>query len=328
MLKSKMLLRSSTLGVWACAALVATASAACGPSDPDDDDTGAQLDSMATGAAYDGASWMGAVADQTSLADLSIPGTHDSCALRETVPSTAKCQTLSIAEQLRAGVRFLDVRCRHFHDTFEIHHDLVYQEMNFDDVLGAVIAFLQAHPSETLMMSVKEEYKPEGNSRTFEQTFDAYVQKHPERWHLGTSIPSLEAVRGKIVLLRRFGASSPKGINASRWADNATFTIDGPARIRVEDEYTVSDNAAKWTAATRLFDEMRAPSPTLYLVYTSGYKPQLFGVPNITTVSGFMNGKISEYFSSPARPKGRYGVVAMDFVDASRASLVFSKNFR
>lgn len=325
MIESRMFLRLSTLCALAGSTLLALAPIACASPEAEDDES-ASVEALSS---TDGVSWMRAVAGRTSLADLSIPGTHDSCALRETVPGTAKCQNLTLTEQLRAGVRFIDVRCRHLDDTFEIHHDIVYQEMSFDDVLAQVLSFLQAHPSETLLMSVKEEYKPEGNSRSFEQTFDAYVRKHPERWHLGTALPTLDAVRGKIVLVRRFAASAPKGIDASGWRDNVTFTLPGPARIRVEDEYQVPDNAAKWAAARRLLDEAQAtPSPTLFFTFTSGYKPLLFGVPNVTTVSGFMNPKIAEYFSSPARPKGRYGVVAMDFVDASHASAIFAKNFR
>ncbi len=97
-------------------------------------------------------------------------------------------------------------------------------------------------------------------TRTFEQTFDAYVKKAPSSWSLGTAVPALSDARGKIVLVRRFAAAAPKGIDATKWADKATFTLQA-------------------------------------------------------------------YFSDPAHGKGRYGVLAMDFVDATRAGLVLKKNF-
>lgn len=277
--------------------------------------------------AVDPASWMRAVDASASLAALTIPGTHESCARHEPLPGTAKCQSLGVGDQLEAGVRYLDIRCRHFHDHFEIHHDLVYQQMNFDDVLDEVLPFLAQHPSETVIMSVKEEYKAEGNTRSFEDTFASYVKQAEARWYLGDDVPTLAEARGKIVLLRRFTAAHTGGLNGRPWADKATFSIDDDAHLRVQDQYEVKSNDDKWRAVESLFAEAKSGDESrLFLNYTSGYKPQLFGVPNVGKVSGFINPKLETYFETA--PKGRYGVVAMDFVDKTRAGLVLGKNFR
>ncbi|HEU4532474.1 MAG TPA: phosphatidylinositol-specific phospholipase C domain-containing protein, partial [Polyangiaceae bacterium] len=140
-----------------------------------------------------GADWMSALNGELLLSQITVPGTHDTMALYEPVAGTAKCQSLSLADQLNAGVRFLDVRCRHFNNAFTIHHGSVYQNANFDDVLGATFAFLNAHPSEAVIMSVKEEHTAAGNTRSFEQTFDAYVAANPGKWNLGTDLPALGA---------------------------------------------------------------------------------------------------------------------------------------
>ena len=50
----------------------------------------------------------------------------------------------------------------------------------------------------------KEEYNASNTTRSFEKTFDAYVQKNPSKWDLGNNIPKLGDIRGKIRLLRRF----------------------------------------------------------------------------------------------------------------------------
>ena len=102
-----------------------------------------------------------------------------------------KTQNLTIAEQLSIGVRFL-ISCRHIDDSFAIHHGPVYQKLNFDDVLNAVYAFLDSHPTETVIMSVKEEYNASNTTRSFEKTFDAYVQKNPSKWDLGNNILNWE----------------------------------------------------------------------------------------------------------------------------------------
>ncbi len=274
-----------------------------------------------------GVDWMGFLDDDLSLSELSIPGTHDSGALYEPLGGTAKCQNLTIAEQLNAGIRFLDIRCRHIDNAFTIHHGQVYQNMNFDDVLNAVIGFLNAHPSECVLMSVKEEYDPSGNTRSFEATFDSYVQKNPGKWYLGGAVPSLSEVKGKIVLLRRFGvASTPKGIAATNWADNTSFWINNAmSQLHVQDYYNVSDTTAKWNAVSAFLNE--APGGNLnvlYVNFTSGYKTVLF-FPSITTVSNAINPQIVSFFSSS--PKGRFGVIPMDFADAQKATLIAATNF-
>lgn len=59
-----------------------------------------------------GANWMSGISDDTYLSDISIPGTHDSGSrIVDSYASTwAKCQNLTITEQLNIGVRYLDMR--------------------------------------------------------------------------------------------------------------------------------------------------------------------------------------------------------------------------
>lgn len=54
------------------------------------------------------ANWMSGVADCTPIAQSSIPGSHESCALYG--GGSTQCQSLTIRQQLDNGVRFLDVR--------------------------------------------------------------------------------------------------------------------------------------------------------------------------------------------------------------------------
>lgn len=271
---------------------------------------------LSAGAA--GNNWMSAISNSASLTQLSIPGSHDSCATVEPVSGTAKCQNLNLGDQMNAGVRFLDIRCRHLNNAFVIHHGSVYQNMNFTDVLNYVASFLSSNPNECVIMSVKEEYTASGDTRTFAQTFDAYVAQNPGIWYLGSSIPTLGSVRGKIVLLRRFSGSS-EGIDASNWADNTTFST---GNLRVEDYYAVSDNTTKWTAITSLFNEaVSGGSGTLYMTFTSGYQSFL-GVPNIPAVSNTINPNLTSYFNSHIG--GRFGIIAMDFVDAAHAAQIIT----
>jgi 1-phosphatidylinositol phosphodiesterase len=268
--------------------------------------------------------WMAGIDDDVPLAELSIPGTHETLALYEPIARTAKCQNLPLAAQLDAGVRYLDVRCRHVDNAFSIYHGPVFQQQELDEVLDTVIGFLEEHPSETIMMSVKEESVAVGATRSFEQTFASYVATAPERWYLGTSVPRLGEARGKIVLVRRFAAtSSVLGIDASAWADNQTFSL-APS-LRVQDAYVVTNNDDKWAAITSLLVEARTPSTTLFLDYTSGYQARGI-VPDITSVSDVINQQLDDYLIDPANAGAHLGVIVTDFMTESRAARIVQTN--
>jgi len=275
------------------------------------------------------ADWMAQLDDARGLAELSIPGTHDTGALREPVPGIAKTQDLTIAEQLDAGVRFFDIRCHHEQDTFWIFHGAIDQQQSYDDVLATMFAFLDAHPGEALIVSVNEESEPFRVTRSFEATFADYLARAPERWALATSLPRLGDVRGKLVLLRRFPATaSPLGIDASVWPDNSYFSIRNDASLRIQDTYLVSDNAAKWSLITALLDEVRTGDrDTLYLDYTSGYTT-IDGLPSIPAVSDDINARLDALLADRANRQARLGVLVMDHVTAARAQAVVSTNQR
>lgn len=274
-------------------------------------------------------SWMSGLQDNISISKISIPGTHDSGARVDApvVSGTAKTQDLSIAEQLNAGVRFLDIRCRHIDNAFTIHHGAIYQNLNFDDVLNACYTFLQNNPSETIIMSVKEEYDASNTTRSFEQTFDSYVQKNPSKWDLGANIPTLGSIRGKIKLLRRFSSGTTKGINASPWADNTTFDINNSGvQLKVQDYYKVTNNDDKWNGISNLLNEAKNDTNgKLFVNFTSGYKPGIFGIPSIPTVSNNINPRLKTFFQSNTH--GSFGIMPIDFVNAELSQLIVNTNF-
>ena len=276
--------------------------------------------------------WMAQIDDQASLAALSLPGTHDSGALHEPIAGTAKTQDMAIDEQVAAGVRYLDLRCRDVNDAFEIFHGPYDEGQSFDDVLAKLYAYLDQHPTEAIIASVKEESTAENATRPFDATFLGYVQQHPERWYLGDTVPALGAVRGKLVLLRRFAATSPPlGIDASMWADNTTFTLTtAGATLRIEDDYKVSAIATKWQQITALLGEASgatgASDATLYLTYTSGYTSNSIGVPNVPNVATMIDPMLDAYLADPANAHAHLGVIANDFMTEGRATAIYDTN--
>ncbi|SHO58136.1 phosphatidylinositol-specific phospholipase C [Vibrio quintilis] len=274
--------------------------------------------------------WMNNVDDSVSLTNMTIPGTHDSGATHEPISGIAKTQNLSIADQLNIGVRYLDIRLRHYGDALVVHHGSVYQHLNFDDVLQAVTDFLSLHPSETVLMEVSQEYKPENNSRTFEQTFVQYKNEsqYNNFWWGHSYLPKLGEARGKIVLLRRFPGSfwNAGGIDVTQWSDNAEFTINDSRNtpIHVQDYYKVSasSNDNKWQEINKNLGLAKQSNGELFLNFTSGYRP-IFGIPNIPGVAKDINQRLIHYFDD--QKSGHYGVIISDFTSEAltRAELKF-----
>ncbi|MGA9637853.1 phosphatidylinositol-specific phospholipase C [Flavobacterium sp.] len=275
---------------------------------------------------YNMSNWMGALDETKSLTALSIPGTHDSGALHEPFFGTTVCQTLTIDEQLKAGVRYLDIRGRHIRNNFEIYHREVSQNLTFTDVLNSCKTFLSKNPSETIIMSLKEEYTAVENNRSYEATFDLYTRTFPGLFYIGNTVPTLKEAKGKIVLLRRFAATNAKGIDATKWGDNTTFTITTTAQtVRIQDQYIVPNNDAKWNLIKNLADEANTNNTHLYLNYCSGFKEDSFGTPYIRTVSDAINPQVASYFTT--NTKGHFGVIVMDFTSSTTNSLIVKTNF-
>ncbi len=279
---------------------------------------------------YTPENFMIAIPDSTPLSSLVLPGTHDSGATHDMIVSgTAKCQSLSIADQLKAGVRYLDIRLRRQNGSLAVYHGEVDQKLTFDSVLEAVYAFLEQNPSETLIMCIKEEADATGTDNdAFDTMVKAYINRAASRWYTQNKIPTLGEVRGKIVLMRRFTASGELGFNASSgWSDNTTFTLhSGGYHLAVQDYYNNESAEKKWEAVESFCNTMQHPAAnTYYLNNTSGYKSGVFGIPNINTIANSVNPKLLTYLESA---KGIVGIIATDFMTAELAQAILTLNFR
>jgi 1-phosphatidylinositol phosphodiesterase len=175
--------------------------------------------------------WMTSLKDDIRLSELSIPGTHDTMSRYGIDYVITQSMTLPI--QLGSGIRVLDIRCRHWRDKFPIYHGSFFQNVWFNDVLQMAVNFLKDNPGETILMRVKEEYKPEGNTRTFEETFRLEYWNHykAHMWQRKDDDdvnPTLGEMRGKIVILQDFDRDKPKyGMPYSTFNIQDYFALDG-----------------------------------------------------------------------------------------------------
>lgn len=252
--------------------------------------------------------WMSDIADSASLTSLSIPGTHDTMTFDLGDDEVFQCQNTPLSRQLRAGVRYIDIRARVYYRDFgtgvtgdgeselRIYHGDVYTGYTYVDVLLEVFAFLETHPSEMVIMRLKEEGEPinanptipvmvrikgetdQGDTApeeprpgyqppTFEGLFNHYrmvdeetrrgCAEHffiwPETTPPGTvpgnaaaglALPTLGALRGKILLLQEFPYVWEGGPYGVPWALASGV-------LQVEDKWVVDDAAHledKWDA--------------------------------------------------------------------------------
>lgn len=206
------------------------------------------------------ASWMSSYADETPLALMNIPGTHDSATWNYTQatqdalanitagdgeptypPEVFRCQNASIVESLNSDVRFFDLRFA-LDPTgtklvFWHSQALMSERATVGDVITAFYYWLDLHPSETVILSFQYE-----GSTIVNATFDATVQhmifdilnstaaaQYIDQTH--DALPILGEARGKAVLFRRFdldelpdeydAALPGLHLSPSLWVDNS-----------------------------------------------------------------------------------------------------------
>jgi 1-phosphatidylinositol phosphodiesterase len=187
---------------------------------------------------HDYKNWMSALPDTLPLSAISIPGTHNSHTSYRALPSV-RCQVVNIQSQLEHGIRFLDIRLQPTHATDASKPDLYLVHgafpisltgpKYFAPILQTCYDFLAAHPSETLLMSLKREGVGSATDAHLAEILERhYIGPDRAKWHLDPSLPYLGAIRGKILLVRRYATPTPTlpaGLDATPWPHNTTHAL-------------------------------------------------------------------------------------------------------
>lgn len=198
--------------------------------------------------------------DETPLAALSIPGTHNSPTHYAALPSV-RCQAVSVKDQLNNGIRFLDIRVQPqdpnnlaaeglilVHSAFPVS---LTGNKYFRTLVNHLNKFLDENPTETVIISLKREGVGRATDQQLSQILNHHYTQDSARWFTGNRIPALGEVRGKIVVIRRFGLhDSLKGendgtglyIDAESWPDNCADGVCTSGEIRVQDFYEVAES--------------------------------------------------------------------------------------
>lgn len=200
----------------------------------------------------DGPCWMKYVDGNKYLDELSIPGTHDSstCSIdNDTEPQTslAKCQQDYIPTQLLEGIRYFDIRLGKDDKNGDpgIDHGICYLLkkdggfIHLSDVIGYFKTFLSENPSEALIMLVSRG-NDEATDESVTTAFAKVMGKDPDLFYTSSRVPTLGEVRGKIVLLRRFGLAGNSasghtwGLDLTQWDDKIAAHPDSSSMCLVQ----------------------------------------------------------------------------------------------
>lgn len=213
------------------------------------DATVSSLDWITYSSYVDGPCWMKYVDDNKFLDELSIPGTHDSgtCSVdNDTEPqsSQVKCQQDYIPTQLLEGIRYYDIRLGKGDDPGIDHGDYYLLKkdayfMHLSDVIGYFKTFLNENPTEALIMLVSRG-NDEATDESVTTAFAKVLGDNPDLFYTASRVPTLGEVRGKIVLLRRFGLAGNSvsghtwGLDLTEWDDKIKAHTDSSSMCLVQ----------------------------------------------------------------------------------------------
>lgn len=143
--------------------------------------------------------WMTSLDDSKSIAELSIPGTHDTATNGiEVSAGWSRTQNFDYNHQLDFGIRYFDLRVE---DDLSIVHGIRDANTSLPKILDITLNFFKYHPKEVILMELTDE--DPGMPAAFKKLLDNNP-KYKELFYFGTHVPTLGEVRGKIVTIRRF----------------------------------------------------------------------------------------------------------------------------
>lgn len=179
-----------------------------------------------------------------------------------------QCQDLSctLPVQLSEGIRFFDIRLRLKKGVLLAYHGFWPQLTSFRQMISEISRFLLDNPKETMIVCIQQETSLHPDfSRTVREDMQPMIDAG--RWFLEPRVPVLGEVRGKAILMSRFGGgpgpagSGPwevdvnipggwgrkekmvrMGWRPNRWPDSEIDGFDwecGETEVRTQDWYEI-----------------------------------------------------------------------------------------
>ncbi len=252
--------------------------------------------------------WMATLDNNKLISDITIPGTHDTMAFYG--GPMAKCQAWSLMNQLKAGIRYLDLRVSGF--KLKIMHGIVYQRTSLSDVLSIINEFLKNSKNEFVLVRIKPVFPLKGSVQNLVENL---IKIEKNIWKI-SSIPRIGEVRGKIVLVQK--NSFRLGIILSETDSRGDYKV---TQIKDKEE----------KIKQHLEEAYKQPkADALSLVYSSGTSLGTYMgfclMPN--AVAREINPWLYDHLEklSNKNPKPCFGIIAMDFPSSDLIKMIIKFN--
>ena len=287
-------------------------------------------------------SWMTAIDDDTKIALLTIPGTHD--AATSTCAGPGKCQTLTISGQLEHGVRAFDLRPTMDDNSTlgNIYHSILDTGVSMGDAMEYFDSFLKTHPGEGIIVIMRYESErqflspsiTEDNYKTAMKNFLWDSRIYQSRMAAFNKSMTMKDLRGKILIISRNDLSQVSTFETAytQWSHSNSvgealqiYGTGGLGRIYVQDMYSAEKNgnsseadflAKKKELVCKLLDitvPFREYEQNNWVInYCSGYAGSSFASDSYAKNAASTNPAALEHIQAHTG-KGFTGIVMMDY---------------
>ena len=292
--------------------------------------------------------WMTLLDDNTKVALLTIPGTHD--AATSTCSAMGKCQTLTIPQQLECGVRAFDLRPTMDDNSTlgNIYHSILDTGVSMGDAMEYFDSFLKTHPGEGIIVIMRYESErqflspsiAEDNYKTAMKNFLWDNRIYQSRMAAFNKSMTMKDLRGRILIISRNDLSPVSTFETAytQWSHSNSVgealyiygTGGGSGsgdlgRIYVQDMYSAEQNdnsseasflAKKKELVCKLLDitvPFKEGDQNNWVInYCSGYAGSVFNSDSYAKNAASTNPAALEHIRANTE-KGFTGIVMMDY---------------
>lgn len=285
--------------------------------------------------------WMTLLDDNTKVALLTIPGTHD--AATSTCSAMGKCQTLTIPQQLECGVRAFDLRPTMDNNNTlgNIYHTILDTGVSMADAMMYFDNFLKAHPGEGIIVLMRYESERQIFGSISEDYYKSAMKNflwdnkiYQSRMAAFNKSMTMKDLRGRILIISRNDLSPVSTFETAytQWSHSNSvgealyiYGTGGLGRIYVQDMYSTAQNgnsseadflAKKKELVCKLLDitvPFREGDQNNWVInYCSGYAGSALASDSYAKNAASTNPAALEHIRANTG-KGFTGIVMMDY---------------
>lgn len=270
--------------------------------------------------------WMASLSDSTLACRVSIPGTHDSgtAGVRFPMKHYARTQTMNLAEQWDAGIRFFDLRPKLEGSELKIYHGPANCHLTLEESLLILKQKLEQHPTEFCIVMTNS---AGGGQTAVDKTMELIKSVIPAQMlAVFKKDMTVADIRGRILFIHRNSPSRDvdvPGVVVHGWPGNGTSrkarivsSLGESAVLWAQDYFTSGNNdkdaylTGKWNNMHSLLSAFSESENGIWCInHTSGYTGT--GVKtNIKRCSDTINKQLLDYLKTHDGP---LGIIPIDF---------------